>query len=460
MFGLNIDPNNPNGNPNPSELKKLGVEMVRYTFYDSSGGSQINPGKAQFYRDKAKSYHQAGIGSLVILTYDTYPNRPTPNASDADWDRYIEHFAQRSAQIAKLLGQWQPAFQIWNEPDHPLHGDYAPTLMEAVFARMLRRTYDAIRDVSPKATIMMAGLATGNPSWLTRVIKATPGGMPRDMIVAFHPYGQRPEPTWPRSDWGFGYVGELLNSYYRAGERRPIWITEMGVKIGEVDNDQNKAAEFLRRYYNTIIARYSDKVEKFFWFCYSDGMVSPFGLVDASGNRKPIYNAFRKIATSTPSGPPKLTTAPPPPPGPAPTPPPPLPPGPAPAPPPPAPPVLIRPSPPQPTASTPQPAVDATGKKPIMQQLANIRKQTVGFQEAMQQLQNQMTQLQGQVQQSQNQVTRLQGQVQQLSTQQGQLQNQMQQLQSQPAAGPGVKPVVTPVSSPPPPPVCPVDLWS
>ena len=38
MFGLNIDPKNPRGNPAPAELRDLGVQMVRYTFYDSSGG--------------------------------------------------------------------------------------------------------------------------------------------------------------------------------------------------------------------------------------------------------------------------------------------------------------------------------------------------------------------------------------------------------------------------------------
>jgi gas vesicle protein len=301
--------------------------------------------------------------------------------------------------------------------------------------------------------IMMAGLATGNPSWLTRVIKATPGGMPRDMIVAFHPYGQRPEPTWPRSDWGFGYVGNLLKDYYRAGERRPMWITEIGVKIGEIDNDQNKAADFLRRYYRTIKTHYSNKVQKVFWFCYSDGMVSPFGLVDARGNRKPIYNAFREIAAVAPPRPaePVPAPAPPPPPGPAPAPPPP--------PPPPSPtPAPASPSPSPPAAPSPQPAPapGVASKKPIVQQLADIRNQTAGFQEAMEQLQNQMTQLQDQVQQSQNQVTQLQGQVQQLSTQQDQLQNQVQQLQSQPVAEPGAEPAVPPAPPPSPPPAAPV----
>jgi hypothetical protein len=443
MFGLNIDPNNHNGNPNPSELKELGVQIVRYTFYDTSGGDRVDQAKAQFYRERARAYRDAGINSLVILTYDTYPNRPSPEAPDPDWDRYIEQFARRSGQIADLLKEFNPAFQIWNEPDHHVDGSYAPTLREAVFARMLRRTYDAIRQVMPQARILTAGLAKGDPSWLTRVVNAVPGGMPRDMIVAFHPYGQRPEPNWPRPDWAFGYVGNLLNNYYQAGQRRPLWITEMGVKIGDVDNDPNKVAEFLRRYYNTIQTHYSDKVQELIWFCYSDGMVPPFGLVDGGGNRKPIYNAYHEVATAAPvRDPAPVTVAQPPAPV---APPPPIqPPAPVtpPAPAPPTPPIQ-----PVPAGST------GSNSKPIIEQIAELRTQLSGFQGSLQQLQNQIAQSQAQAnfQQLQNQLAQMQGQLQQLSTQQVQLQNQVQQLQSRPAPAP-----VQPAPQPMPPQPAPV----
>ncbi|MFQ5612972.1 MAG: N-acetylmuramoyl-L-alanine amidase [Anaerolineae bacterium] len=312
MFALNIDPNNPKGNPEAAELGDLGVEWVRYTFYDSSDGDQLDPGQAQFYRQKAEDYHSAGIGSLVILTYDTYPNRPPFNAGDADWDRYIERFARRAGQIAQLLGPWRAAFQVWNEPDHPDTPDYSPTLRENVFGRMLRRTYDAIKAVDPGFPVITAGLAAGDPSWLSRVIQSQDGTLPAD-ILAFHPYGQRPDPDWPHPNWAFGYVGDLLNRYYRAGQRKPVWITEMGVKEEDLDHNRETVAEFLTRYYRAMTTRYSDKVEQLFWFCYSDGMVPTFGLVDGGGNRKPAYRAFREAATRVPAPPPEpaITTLPP-----------------------------------------------------------------------------------------------------------------------------------------------------
>jgi len=249
----------------------------------------------EFFTQKAWEYHEAGIRSLIILTYDTYPDRPASDAPDSDWDRYIEDFARRAGQIASLLSPWQPAFQAWNEPDHPGQLGYHPTLRPEVYGRMLSQTCNAIKAVDPSFLVVTAGLASGNPAWLTRVIESLGGDLPAD-IVAFHPYGQRPDPDWPHPDWFFGYVGDLLNGYYEAGKRRPIWITEMGSQEKDLGNSRHQVAEFIRRYYTAMTTRYSDKVQQLFWFCYSDGMVPTFGLIDEDGNPKPAFDAFREVA--------------------------------------------------------------------------------------------------------------------------------------------------------------------
>jgi hypothetical protein len=294
MYGLNIDPRNPKGNPSAKELYELGVEIVRYTYADPSTGEQPGSGQLQFYKKLVKEFKDVGIDSLLILNYETYPHKPDPNAGDGEWDAYIDRLARRCGQIARELAQWKPAFQIWNEPDHPIHPGYAPTVREAVFGRMMRQCYDAIKAVDRSLMVIAGGLATGNHTWLERVVQSQGGNLPADAI-AFHPYGQRPEQNWPRPDWFFGYVGNLLNNYYKAGGGKPIWITEMGVKEEDIDGDRNKAAEFMRRYYNTMKTYYTGKVQQLIWFCYSDGMVPTFGLTDAAGNRKPAYDVFKTI---------------------------------------------------------------------------------------------------------------------------------------------------------------------
>jgi len=294
MYGLNIDPRNPKGNPSAKELYELGVEIVRYTYADPSGGDQPGSNQLQFYRKLVKDLKDVGIDSLLILNYETIPNKPDPNAGDGEWEAYIDRLARRCGQIAQQFAQWKPAFQIWNEPDHPIHPGYAPTVREAVFGRMMRKCYDAIKAVDPSLSVIAGGLATGNHTWLQRVVQSQGGNLPADAI-AFHPYGQRPEHNWPSPDWFFGYVGNLLNNYYKAGGGKPIWITEMGIKEQDIDNDRNKAAEFIRRYYRTMNTYFSNKVHHLIWFCYSDGMVPTFGLTDAAGNHKPTYNVFKEI---------------------------------------------------------------------------------------------------------------------------------------------------------------------
>jgi len=410
MFGLNIDPNNPRGNPDPAELKELGVEMVRYTFYDSSSGDDIDPAKANFYYERAKAYHEAGIDSLVILTYDTFPNRPPPNGPDGDWNNYIERFARRSGQIVQLLAKFQPAYQVWNEPDHPIKGDYAPSLREEVFGRMLRRTRDVIKGVNPQALVVTAGLAMGNPSWLTKVISSLGGELPAD-IVAFHPYGQRPEPNWPDPNWAFGYFGDLLNGYYRAGQRKPIWITEMGVKEEDLNHNREQVAEFIDKYYNTVITRFSDKVQKLIWFCYSDGMVPPFGLTEASGNRKPAYATYKRIAAAHPDQPEPAA-----------------------------------PAAPEPTLATPPPPTVAPAT-PSPEPIVAAPPPTTEIVSAPSAPSPELTQLA-------NQVADLQNQMQRLQTQMTRLQSQFQQLQAQPAAmAPAPSPVTTPTPAAPAPPI-------
>ncbi|MCP4427299.1 MAG: hypothetical protein GY803_22655, partial [Chloroflexi bacterium] len=171
---------------------------------------------ANMYRSKADELKKVGIGSLVILTYDTYPNKPP---FDANWGDYINRFANRSRQIAELLAPFEPAFQIWNEADHDRKNvgtPYDPCVRSGPFGQMLRRTHDAIKSVNPNFKTVVGGLASGNHTWLTKVMNSQGGQLPAD-YVAFHPYGQRPEPNWPRPDWAFGYFGDLLNNYYKAG---------------------------------------------------------------------------------------------------------------------------------------------------------------------------------------------------------------------------------------------------
>ncbi len=293
MYALNIDPTNPHSQADPSELRALGVKMVRFTFKDSTESSRPDKEVIRFYRHWCEELVKVGIRSLVILTGETYPHQPNSSAPDDDWDNYIAHFAERAAEIAKVLAVWRPSLQIWNAPDLPApHPGYDPTLREPIFGRMLSQTYQAIKKVDSGLTVVMAGLVSGQPAWLANVVQSLAGRLPAD-VVALHPYAKRPDPDWPQAGWGTGYVGDLITAYRQVVDL-PFWITEIGIDTLAAEDQ----AEYLRRFYQTMTAQFPHEVKQVFWFAFSDGMAPGFGLVERSGHPKPAYFAYQQAAHS------------------------------------------------------------------------------------------------------------------------------------------------------------------
>ena len=56
--------------------------------------------------------------------------------------------------------------------------------------------------------MVLGGLASGDPGYVTAVQTAANGTLPVD-AVGIHPYGQRPTPDWPNPQWGFGVLTDL-----------------------------------------------------------------------------------------------------------------------------------------------------------------------------------------------------------------------------------------------------------
>lgn len=298
MYGLNIDPANEKGNPTPQQLKELGVELVRFSYKDASDTLSPDINRVNFYLSLLKAYSDAGIKALIIIAYESVGVKVAYEASDQEWGQYINLFSSRAGHLAAYFDAYSPAFQIWNEPDLPPQPGYVPSLREAVYGSMLYRTRQAIKTFSNSALVVGAGLCSGKPEYWANVVKSQPGKALID-INAFHPYGQRPEPDWPSSDWGFGYVGDLAKAYQDvfAGE---WWITEAG---NDTLSEEMKA-QYLSKMYNTVKTKFTGingepNVQWLIWFCYSDGMVTPFGLIDGASNRKPAYSAYREMALNS-----------------------------------------------------------------------------------------------------------------------------------------------------------------
>jgi hypothetical protein len=85
-------------------------------------------------------------------------------------------------------------------------------------------------------------------------------------------------------------MSDLFNRYLAFG--KPLWVTE----IGTDDPNTSLHAPYLENVYRLARDQYGGRVQRVFWFCWSDGMVTPFGLLDTSGNPKDTYDRYRAIA--------------------------------------------------------------------------------------------------------------------------------------------------------------------
>jgi len=281
VFGMNIDPANPAGNPSPQELKAIGVRWVRIEWKWYEGGYT-------FYDPIIAAYRAAGLRVMLIVDYTSLDGKPAYNADEAVWTSYIADFAQAAADIAMHYGDGVDAWQIWNEPDLVNWSTaYDPRVPAAYFGIMLREAVNAIRPHS-STPIITGGLVSGNANYLA-IARDAAGGLTVDAI-GVHPYEQRAPDRWPNRRWGVGDMSDFFNLYLSFG--LPLWVSEIGV------SDQTLQADYLENVYTLVQTQFAEDVPVVFWFCWSDGMVYPHGILRADGTPKESYWRYQDIAPS------------------------------------------------------------------------------------------------------------------------------------------------------------------
>jgi hypothetical protein len=198
------------------------------------------------------------------------------------------------------------SWQIWNEPNFAVF--WRPRPQPVRYARLLRLSAAAIRDLDPGARIVAAGVAPIEHAiapwrFLERMYARAPWVSRAFDEAAVHPYS----PTVAGMEV---LVRRVRRAMARAGDgAKPLLVSELGVASDAsaptaYDEGLGGQASFLRAAYGRLLAkRQRWRIGGVDWFATRDApSADPHcsfcqyaGLFDRAGRPKPSWYALRKV---------------------------------------------------------------------------------------------------------------------------------------------------------------------
>lgn len=215
-----------------------------------------------------------------------------------DWEEYVRRVVTRYKGDIKY-------WEIWNEENG--EDFYKPMPDAKVYVSILKSSYDTIKKIDPKATVVLGGLQMNgiipNPwspvkieNFLQKIYDA--GGKPYFDVVNVHPY------VLATKEEGPAYCAKLVRGTVEVMKRngdatKPLWITETGIATNATVTEKMQA-EHLAGIYRELGA--IPEVKAIHWFLLQDmpysvcGGEDAMGMVARDGRRKPAFEEYRKVA--------------------------------------------------------------------------------------------------------------------------------------------------------------------
>lgn len=238
-IGLNVSRD---GRHDPALIRSLGATWIRIVAMPAHDLSDY------FRRARA-----AGLKILLVLARE----------SGGDYAEYQRRY-----------GSLVDAVQVGNEAD--LESPSSWTMPQDRLMALGR----AARSAFPNLPLVCSGLASGHPEWLDGA------DLSWCDAVACHPYAKDAENPTDLEDQPDAQP--LIREYTRFG--KPVLVTEWGWPDTGEPRGSAEIRDMIRW------AAQTDEIEAFFYFCLSDDMVEPFGLLRDDGSEKPRAGAFKAEA--------------------------------------------------------------------------------------------------------------------------------------------------------------------
>ncbi|HET7377619.1 MAG TPA: beta-galactosidase, partial [Anaerolineae bacterium] len=217
---------------NVTQIKNAGFTWIRQTF----PWSQIESTPGQFDWSKWDSIVNAAQGLHIIAVLDTSPSWAN-STSNLYPPTSLSDFANFAGAFAQRYGDRIDYYQIWDEPN--LGNRWNGAINPVQYAELLRQTRDAIKQVDPTSSIILAGLAptietgpTNVADWLylRRLYEAGAGGL--FDIASGKPYGFDAAPDDHIIDpnvLNFQHIVLMREEMAAHGDSaKPIWASHFG----------------------------------------------------------------------------------------------------------------------------------------------------------------------------------------------------------------------------------------
>lgn len=247
------------GRPSPFDLWDAGTDGVRLVAFDN--GAFID-------------YH----GHLRASDLETAVVIARESCANDDFGGWASFYAEHIAPTYWVLGNEMDAYLL--EAESPSSWKMRPE----EYAAFWHATAVPILQRQPDALLVVGGLVSGQPSYLEETFPLLD---PRPYAVDVHPYGRdaasAEDLLWMYRSLALPAAQARLRLYrevlatYGMNERR-LFVLEWNRPDHEISEYERMLQE---------------ETGQAAWFCWSDLMVSPFGLLDADDQQKPEYDAFQ-----------------------------------------------------------------------------------------------------------------------------------------------------------------------
>jgi hypothetical protein len=227
--------------------------------------------------------------------------------------RYHQQFGENATPLP--VTSWQ----IWNEPN--LKKYFAPNPSPGQYARLLQISYPSIKQVDPKAQVVLGGMTGRGDVSATDFLKKLYGvaGIKAYFdATALHPY-------MPTVDQVKTTIQQFRSAMVSHGDAAtPMWISELAWGSDPPDSQGiNKGpagqAQLLTKAYKMVLAnRRAWNVQHLFWYLLRDpvdpvascSFCASAGILNPNRTRKPSYNAFKAIVGEKVAPQPTITAGP------------------------------------------------------------------------------------------------------------------------------------------------------